>query len=179
MADSPRARLNAFDERVDRFLEPTRNWKPTIWLFNFAAALGDFGLLWHIVGIVRAIADTSRVRQAIILSSLMGVESLLVNQGVKPFFRRTRPTIKGDERFRIRKPRTSSFPSGHASSAFFAAVLLSGWSTWPAIVVWFVFAVIIATSRAAVRIHHATDILVGATIGALLAVIARIILTIF
>ena len=88
-------------------------------------------------------------------------------------------SLVSDERFRIRKPRTSSFPSGHASSAFFAAVLLSGWSTWPAIVVWFVFAVIIATSRAAVRIHHATDILVGATIGALLAVIARITLTIF
>lgn len=179
MTDSPRARFNAFDERVDRFLEPTRNWKPTIWLFNFAAVLGDFGLLWHIVGIVRAIADTSRVRQAIILSSLMGVESLLVNQGVKPFFRRTRPTIKGDERFRIRKPRTSSFPSGHASSAFFAAVLLSGWSTWPAIVMWFVFALIITTSRTAVRIHHATDILVGAIIGTLMGLLANFAISFF
>lgn len=176
MNESRRAKFHAFDQRVDRFLEPTRNFKPTIWLFTFATALGDFGLLWHIVGIIRAVADRNRIYQALILSSLMGVESLLVNQGIKPFFRRQRPTVKGDARFKIRKPRTSSFPSGHASSAFFAAVVLSRWSTWPAIALWFAFALIVATSRVAVRIHHASDIFAGALIGAAMGVIARIVL---
>ncbi|MFZ9248037.1 MAG: phosphatase PAP2 family protein, partial [Ilumatobacteraceae bacterium] len=156
MSDSRSSRLATFDAWFDRLLEPTRNFKPTIWLFTTATALGDFGILWHIVGIVRAVADTSRVKQALILSALMGVESLLLNQGIKPFFKRERPTVKGDSRFKIRKPRTSSFPSGHASSAFFAAVVLTRWSSWPAITAWFVFAVIVATSRVAVRIHHAT-----------------------
>lgn len=118
MNDSHRARYDAFDQRIDKLLEPTRNFKPAVWLFTAATALGDFGILWHIIGIIRAVADSSRVRQALILSSLMGVESLLLNQGIKPFFRRERPTTKGDQRFKIRKPRTSSFPSGHASSAF-------------------------------------------------------------
>ena len=179
MSDSRSSRLAAFDSWFDRLLEPTRNFKPTIWLFTTATALGDFGILWHIVGIVRAIADNSRVKQALILSALMGVESLLLNQGIKPFFKRERPTVKGDSRFKIRKPRTSSFPSGHASSAFFAAVVLTRWSSWPAITAWFVFAVIVATSRVAVRIHHATDIFAGALIGTTMGLLAHLAVSLF
>jgi undecaprenyl-diphosphatase len=179
VSDSRSSRLAAFDAGFDRLLEPTRNFKPTIWLFTTATALGDFGILWHIVGIVRAVADTSRVKQALILSALMGVESLLLNQGIKPFFKRERPTVKGDSRFKIRKPRTSSFPSGHASSAFFAAVVLTRWSSWPAITAWFVFAVIVATSRVAVRIHHATDIFAGALIGTAMGLLAHLVISLF
>ena len=174
MTSSRSSRLTAFDTWFDRLLEPTRNFKPTVWLFTAATALGDFGILWHLVGIVRAVADTSRVKQALILSALMGVESLLLNQGIKPFFKRERPTVKGDSRFKIRKPRTSSFPSGHASSAFFAAVVLTRWSSGPAIAAWFVFAVIVATSRVAVRIHHATDIFAGALIGTTMGLLAHL-----
>ena len=179
MSDSRSSRLDAFDARFDRRLEPTRNFKPTIWLFTTATALGDFGMLWHIVGIVRAVADNSRLKQALILSALMGVESLLLNQGIKKFFKRERPTIKGDSRFKIRKPRTSSFPSGHASSAFFAAVVLTRWSSWPAIALWFSFAVIVATSRIAVRIHHATDIFAGALIGTAMGLLAHLAISFF
>jgi undecaprenyl-diphosphatase len=179
VSSSRSSRLVAFDAQFDRFLEPTRNFKPTIWLFTAATALGDFGILWHIVGIVRAVADTSRVKQALILSALMGVESLLLNQGIKPFFKRERPTVKGDSRFKIRKPRTSSFPSGHASSAFFAAVVLTRWSSWPAITMWFAFAVIVATSRVAVRIHHATDIFAGALIGTAMGLLAHLAISLF
>ncbi len=179
MSDSRSSRLDAFDARFDRLLEPTRNFKPTIWLFTTATALGDFGMLWHIVGIVRAVTDNSRLKQALILSALMGVESLLLNQGIKRFFKRERPTVKGDSRFKIRKPRTSSFPSGHASSAFFAAVVLTRWSSWPAIALWFSFAVIVATSRIAVRIHHATDIFAGALIGTAMGLLAHLAISFF
>ena len=179
MTSSRSSRLTAFDTWFDRLLEPTRNFKPTVWLFTAATALGDFGILWHLVGIVRAVAETSRVKQALILSALMGVESLLLNQGIKPFFKRERPTVKGDSRFKIRKPRTSSFPSGHASSAFFAAVVLTRWSSGPAIAAWFVFAVIVATSRVAVRIHHATDIFAGALIGTAMGLLAHLAISLF
>ncbi len=179
MSDSRSSRLKAFDARFDRLLEPTRNFKPTIWLFTAATALGDFGILWHMVGIVRAVADNSRVKQALILSALMGVESLLLNQGIKRFFKRERPTIKGDSRFKIRKPHTSSFPSGHASSAFFAAVVLTRWSSGPAIALWFCFAVIVATSRIAVRIHHASDIFAGALVGTAMGLLAHLAISFF
>ncbi len=179
MSDSRSSRFEAFDTHFDQLLEPTRNFKPTIWVFTTAAALGDFGILWHIVGIVRAISDNSRAKQALILSALIGIESLILNQGIKRLFNRQRPTAKGDSRFKIRKPRTSSFPSGHASSAFFAAVVLTRWSTWPAIATWFAFAVIVATSRVAVRIHHATDIFAGAFIGTAMGLLAHLALSLF
>ncbi|MGA1358133.1 MAG: phosphatase PAP2 family protein, partial [Ilumatobacteraceae bacterium] len=110
--------------------------------------------------------------QAVALALLMGAESLLLNQGIKRLFRRERPTAAGDDRFTVRRPLTSSFPSGHASSAFFAAVVLSGWVGATLTVVIFVVAVIIALSRVVVRIHHVSDILVGSVVGALLGTIA-------
>ncbi len=62
-----------------------------------------------------------------VFAALVGAESLVVNQGIKRLFRRTRPTEAGDDRFPVRRPTTSSFPSGHASSAAFAATVLTGW----------------------------------------------------
>jgi membrane-associated phospholipid phosphatase len=176
MNDSKPSRFTLLDAKLDRLLEPTRNFKPTIWLFTTATALGDFGILWHIVGIVRAVADSSRVRQALILSALMGVESLILNQGIKRLFRRSRPTEKGDTRFALRKPRTSSFPSGHSSSAFFSALVLTYFTAWPWWLLFYTFALIIATSRVGVRIHHASDVIAGAFAGTLMGVIGLLVL---
>ncbi|MFM7494654.1 MAG: phosphatase PAP2 family protein, partial [Acidimicrobiaceae bacterium] len=62
---------------------------------------------------------------------------------------------------------------------FFAAVVLTRWSSWPAIAAWFVFAVIVATSRVAVRIHHATDIFAGALIGTAMSLLAHLAISLF
>jgi undecaprenyl-diphosphatase len=100
------------------------------------------------------------------------VESLFVNQGVKRVFRRERPTTNGDERFNVRTPVTSSFPSGHASSAFFAAVVLASWSPTSWAVLWFAIAVCVALSRVMVRLHHLSDIVGGALVGVALGFVA-------
>ena len=81
-------------------------------------------------------------------------------------FRRERPTEGGDDRFDVRRPSTSSFPSGHASSATLAAMLLVSFTGWPAGWVFVVVAVVVALSRVMVRIHHASDVLGGALVGA-------------
>ena len=99
------------------------------------------------------------------LSAVLGAESLVVNQGVKRLFRRTRPTQAGDARFTVRQPSTSSFPSGHASSAFVAATLLTAWGGRRTAPMWFGVAAIVAVSRAYVRIHHVSDIIGGAVLG--------------
>jgi len=96
-----------------------------------------------------------------------------VNQGMKRLFRRTRPTPSGDERFALRTPLTSSFPSGHASAATFAAVTLIGWDGPKSVPLWGTLAATIAISRPYVRIHHASDIVGGVVAGAALAAAAR------
>ena len=166
------ARVDQIDERLDAAFEPLRNSRLLVYVFNTSSAVGDFGAIWHVIAVVGAINGTLTWPQAIALALLMGAESLLLNQGIKRIFRRRRPTVSGDDRFTVRRPATSSFPSGHASSAFFAAIVLSGWvdSGWMA--AFFVFAVIIAMSRVVVRIHHVSDIVVGSLVGALLGTIA-------
>ena len=106
------------------------------------------------------------------MAILLGAESLVVNQGLKRLFRRTRPTESGDERYPVRRPSTSSFPSGHASSAFFAASLLSERDRALA-PLWFSLAAVVATSRAYVRIHHGSDVVAGAAVGLALAAVAK------
>lgn len=166
------SRVDRLDERLDAFFEPLRNSRPLVYVFNTSSAVGDFGAIWHVIGIVGALNGALSWGQAVALAALMGTESLLLNQGVKRVFRRTRPTAAGDDRFTVRRPLTSSFPSGHASSAFFAAVILSGWASTGWVVTFFVVAVVIALSRVVVRIHHVSDIVVGSLVGALLGTIA-------
>jgi undecaprenyl-diphosphatase len=65
--------------------------------------------------------------------------------------------------YKLRIPRTTSFPSGHATASFCGAVLLSQGTPWgPAL---FVLAAIVAFSRAYVRIHHASDVVGGVVVG--------------
>jgi undecaprenyl-diphosphatase len=104
----------------------------------------------------------------------VGVESAIVNLGVKSLFRRRRPLH--DETFehprKLRVPRTSSFPSGHATSAFTAATLLSEGD--PALApAYFAAATVVAASRVYVKIHHASDVLVGVGVGLALGRIGR------
>lgn len=164
--------MNRIDVWGDALLEPLRQRKFFVACFGIASTVGDFSIAWHIIGFTRAVGSTERLWQAIALSIALGVESLIVNQGIKRVFRRERPTTSGDHRFDIRTPRTSSFPSGHASSATFAVFILISYTGFPLGVLWIAIALLIALSRVVVRIHHATDILGGIVTGAILGSIA-------
>jgi membrane-associated phospholipid phosphatase len=164
--------VDAFDAKVDELLELLRGNPLADRLFSTASHVGDFSLVWHAIGIVRG-AATRRPEQVVVLAALLGVESLIVNQGVKRLFRRERPTTTGDDRLQVRRPTTSSFPSGHASSAAFAAMVLSGWDGPKVGMIWWKVAAIVGISRAYVRIHHGSDVVAGALVGALLGLAGR------
>jgi undecaprenyl-diphosphatase len=165
-------RVDAFDERVDELLERLRGHPAADGLFLAASHLGDYSLIWHIIGISRGIIRR-KPDEVVILAALLGIESLIVNQGVKRLFRRDRPTWTGDDRLPVRQPKTSSFPSGHASSATFAAMILTSWDGRRLGALWFTIAAIVGTSRAYVRIHHASDVVGGAVVGVVLGLIGR------
>jgi len=164
--------VDAFDARCDELLEQLRGNPAADRLFATASHVGDFSLIWHAIGIARGIAR-GRADQAVVLAVLLGVESLIVNQGIKRLFRRDRPTQTGDDRLQVRRPSTSSFPSGHASSAAFAAMVLSGWDGPVLSMLWWKIAAIVGISRAYVRIHHGSDVVAGALVGALLGLAGR------
>jgi membrane-associated phospholipid phosphatase len=164
--------IGAFDQRADRWLEPTRRWRPAGRVFHAASTVGDFSLVWQAIGLTYGLGIRHDIGEVLVFAALIGAESLIVNQGIKRIFNRRRPTTAGDPRLHVRTPRTSSFPSGHASSAAFAATLLTVWAGPIWAPVWFVIALIVACSRAVVRIHFASDVVAGLIVGLALAQIA-------
>ena len=140
-------------------------------LFYGASALADHGLLWLILGVLRGLQSDRDWNAAVRAAVGVGVESALVNIGVKSLFRRSRPVWDGPRPLPLRVPRTSSFPSGHATSAFTAAALLGdGDPAWPA---YYAIALVVAWSRVYVRIHHASDVLAGMAAGMVLGRLGR------
>jgi membrane-associated phospholipid phosphatase len=164
--------IDQFDERADALLEKLRGHPFTDRMFSTASHIGDFSMIWHGIGLARGLVR-GRPDQIIVLAALLGAESLIVNQGVKRLFRRERPTTVGDDRLPVRQPSTSSFPSGHASSATFAALILMSWDGRRLGTIWLTVAAVVGISRAYVRIHHASDVVGGAVVGALLGVAGR------
>ena len=164
--------IDRVDARVDQLLDALRGNATADRAFYSASALGDWSLLWHLAGVAQGLSDHhTGWRRTIRLSAALGVESALVNGVIKSFFRRERPVHDGDHPLNLRLPVTSSFPSGHASSAFMAAHLLAERSRiGPA---WYALAAVVATSRVHVRIHHASDVIGGALIGLALGAVVR------
>lgn len=165
-------RTQVFDARADAALERIRDHRLSEIVFRTASAVGDFSMIWLALGLAYAVVIDRHLGHGLGFCALMGIESVLVNQVIKRMFRRSRPTEHGDPRYTVRTPRTSSFPSGHASSAFFAATLLTAWAGWPWAPLWFACAFVVAVSRAVVRIHHASDVLGGIVVGLTLAQVA-------
>jgi undecaprenyl-diphosphatase len=153
-----------FDAAVDAWMDRHRGNPAADRLFYVASALGDHGLIWHVAGLARAAVPGADAADAVRLSVSLGVESAMVNLGVKSLFRRGRPVHEGDRPHELRKPLTSSFPSGHASAAFLAAVMLSEGRPLEA-PLWFGLAGVVSASRVYVKVHHASDVVAGAVIG--------------
>jgi len=157
------ARVGSFDRAGEALFDRIRGRPAADRLFFGASALGDFSLLWHLVGAGRALA-TGDERSWARLAVALGAESLVVNVGIKSLFRRTRPAWEQGRPHELRRPRSSSFPSGHATSGFMAATLLAERrpASAPA---WYALAAVVGASRVHVKIHHASDVAAGAVIG--------------
>ena len=160
------AAVEAFDEAVEQMFARLRGNPVADRVFYTASELGNFSILWH--ALAWAGATSKRGRQnALRVSIALAVESALVNGPIKSAFNRSRPLAEHDHPHRLRQPLTSSFPSGHASAAVVAAVLLTEtkrrrWPFWAA-------ASVVAASRVHVRIHHGSDVVVGTLVGAVIA----------
>jgi membrane-associated phospholipid phosphatase len=171
MPGSFRAALRAFDESVDAWVDRRRGPRLDAVLYGLSSA-ADHSILWHALGALRA-ARTGNPTTGARFAAVMGVESALTNGPIKACFRRIRPVEVPDERlpYGMHRPRTSAFPSGHATSAFTAATMLAhGTNGGP---FYFGLAALVASSRVYTRMHHASDVLAGAALGLLFGLIAR------
>jgi undecaprenyl-diphosphatase len=158
--------VRRFDDAVERGLDHWRGRPVVDRLLYGASEAGNFSLIWHAAAWAPWLVapNASRLRRASEVSALLAVESVLVNGPVKAMFRRNRPDNQALHPHRLRRPRTSSFPSGHASAAMVGAALL-GRDRPPVAVAAYAAAALVSTSRVYVRIHHASDVAGGLVIG--------------
>ena len=147
----------------------------------WARSMGEFGATVTFAGnlpgrtqtlpLATFLAMETDLDQAILLSLLLLAESIVVNQGIKRVVGRPRPQVVEPRPHHVRRPMTSSFPSGHASSAAFAAATFSQRHPRRA-PLYYGLAAIVATSRVHVQVHHASDVIAGAAIGTAFARLA-------
>lgn len=166
-----RRRVAELDRRADAAFDRVRGNRVADRVFYGISALGDHSLIWLMVAATRALGSKRRVRSAVRLAIVLGLDSVLVNGVIKSFFRRGRPALTEPRPLPLRHPLTSSFPSGHASAAFCAAALLSEDDRLRPL--YYGLAVLVASSRVYVRDHHASDVLAGAAIGAVVGRVVR------
>jgi membrane-associated phospholipid phosphatase len=163
--------IGRFDDAIDERIDRLRGHSHVDRLMYAASELGDFSLVWHLVNTGRALAPDRRLVHAVRVAAILGAESALVNGPVKSLFRRHRPAWEQTRPLRLRRPRTSSFPSGHASAAMTAAgVLGQGDPLWP---LYYAIGAVVAGSRVYVKIHHPSDVVAGSILGIALARLAR------
>ena len=163
--------IERFDAAVEELFDMIRGRPLVDRVMYSLTEVADFSILWHLLGVAEGLRRDDGFERALRVSATLGVESVLVNGGVKSLFRRVRPVPQFERPHYLRIPRTSSFPSGHASSAFVAAALLSDGSRLkPA---YYALATMVAASRIHVRIHHGSDVLGGIVVGVGLGALAK------
>jgi diacylglycerol kinase family enzyme/membrane-associated phospholipid phosphatase len=132
------------------------------------------GRLWLVLAAVGVLVGGRTRRAAIRGTGALAATSFVTNAIFKPLIRRKRPAAELTPIFRRvhRAPRTTSFPSGHAASAsaFLAGVTLENPAAGAAITP---LAAAVGYSRVHVGVHHVSDVVAGAALGAAIALATR------
>jgi undecaprenyl-diphosphatase len=163
--------VSRFDDEVEAAFDRLRGRPVADRLFYAASELGDFSVIWLLLGAARGVSGRRHERAAVRLFAGALVESALVNGLIKSFFRRSRPPWDQDRPHKLRRPLTSSFPSGHATAAACNTILLAEADPlWP---LYAAVGALTASSRVYVKIHHGSDVLGGAALGVVLGVVGR------
>jgi undecaprenyl-diphosphatase len=164
-----------------------------VWLHGIFAVATDFGLSgWFLFPLAFAllllalinVPALSRMNQLVLASISVRLSFLflaiavpgLVVAIVKRLVGRARPLVSGEDafvyKFFLWRVEYASFPSGHATTAFAAAIAFG--VLWPRLrPLFWAYGIVIALSRVIVAAHHPSDVLAGAIAGVVGALLVR------
>lgn len=183
-------------EFFDRFLQfdlSVFSWMQTIQnpvlsaILKFVTTLGEGGIIFILLGIALLCTKKYRKIGVAVFAALIVME-IGNNLILKEIFARPRPfnleaidSIKYDFWAQVYKfpeivhrPSSFSFPSGHTSSAFAAAIAVLFYNRKIGIPTT-IFAAIMGFSRVYVEVHYCTDVLAGAIVGIIYALLGVLI----
>jgi len=164
-----RAASTAWDERASGWIGvrcPHPRWLTVP--FGYLSIAGNYGIAWCVVAAAGAWAAGGGAELALRRFAYVS-GAVLACQGITFFVKlgvgRRRPVEKdpsGGEH--IRKPRSPSFPSSHASMSAVGAITLT--ALYPAWLWSFVaLALLLSVSRVYLRVHYVFDVLAGLMLG--------------
>jgi undecaprenyl-diphosphatase len=160
---APPAR-DGFDRRLYRVLNDLPHSKHSDRYVSVLSDLGE-GLGWVAGGIALAILGGPKGRRAGAATAIASLAATyVVQQRVKPIFRRVRPFVNREATVVGVRPADHSFPSGHTASSFAAATALAIFYPRAAPLAYSV-ATAVGMSRVHLGVHFPSDAAVGGVIG--------------
>ncbi len=135
-------------------------------LMPIITAMGNLGIVWLLIASLLLFSKPYRTIGSIVILTL--IISTIMGEGlIKHIVKRSRPcTNREDMELLIKRPITSSFPSGHTLSSFAVAEVLSIYFIHYRLI-FLCLALLIALSRLYLYVHYPSDIIAGILLGIL------------
>lgn len=164
-------RLEQFELPLCQYFNRANNYILIRRFFKLISRLGD-GIFWYVLIASTVVFNGMHSLMIALHILLTSVVALLIYKALKHRLVRERPFIshavitcntKALDRY--------SFPSGHTLHAVSFSIMLG--SYYPELI-WIVvpFAVLVAISRLVLGLHYISDVMIGALIGAALAILS-------
>jgi undecaprenyl-diphosphatase len=136
-------------------------------VFVGLGTVDKLGLVWIVAAIAIGLGRRSGIAGTLVLASAVAVAAFAADSasfGVKDLVQRARPFEAHPQIHPLYVVHSSSFPAGHAATAFAGATVLA--YVVPRVApLLFLVAALIGLSRVYVGVHYPTDVLGGAAIG--------------
>jgi membrane-associated phospholipid phosphatase len=142
-------------------------------IFVWLGYLDKVGAVWVVLAIFVGVTLRLGVISTATLTLLTGAATFAADSacfGLKDVVERTRPFVAHPQIDPLYVVHSSSFPAGHAATAFAGATLLSYIAPRGA-PGFLLLAAAIGYSRVYVGVHYPSDVLAGALVGALIGII--------
>lgn len=169
--------LDSVDDKLAIWVA-THRLAPLNDLFVWLGTVDKVGLVWVALALVLGLVVRLGLLSTVLLAVLTGLCVFAADSicfGLKDVVERTRPFIAHPQIQPLYVVHSSSFPAGHAATAFAGATLLS-YVAPRAAPGFLLLAAAIGFSRVYVGVHYPGDVAAGALIGVVVAVGAVILL---
>jgi membrane-associated phospholipid phosphatase len=156
--------IQSFDTSALLYIQDFLRTPALTAIMVFLSRIGDFGFVWIFIGFLLLIPAKTRRGAFDMLICLLA--AYIINDLVLKFvFERIRPyEVINELKLLVPPESTYSFPSGHANSAFAAALALTlAFGRKGALA--YIPAALIAASRCYVGVHYPSDVLAGMIVG--------------